>query len=200
MSDEHLNYIWQVVDNTAREICNDTGNVVSFEPECLSAILSFYQEKKNEYIKLKTHGTHLHRHEDAACLVVAIQRLKPLKISNSLENNKRFVLTLFPNEFLAIFVALTYIKKKIRKLYTHERSSERLYKYSDESINNFLESGFRPPSTYCDDHDNYMLWLAKTISLGCSDTYMLYSIANIFFLLEGFSFQQVSLDAMAKHD
>ena len=190
MFDANSNYIWQMVDNTARDMCNDTDNVITFEPKCMSTFLSVYHDLKDEYSKLKTSDLPIHRHEDAACLVVAIQRIKPLKINSAAIKTTIPLLATLPNELLSIFVALSYIKKQIRHIYTHEKDSERLYRYSKESIDNFLECGFSFPSTCCIAHKNYILWLAKAISMGSSDKFMLYSIANILFLLEAYSFQQ----------
>ncbi|MCL2365109.1 MAG: hypothetical protein FWC71_10655 [Defluviitaleaceae bacterium] len=192
MTNANSLYVWQMLDNLAREICNDAKNTIVYEPECKLAFLSVYDELKEEYSKIKTSELPIHRHEDAACLVAAVQRIKPLKTINNnevIDGALPKYLSQYPNELLAIFAALSVIKKQIRIIFEHEENNERLYCYGKNKIESFLNAGFRFPSTCCIAHENYVIWLAKAISMGSPDKYMLYSIANILFLLEAYNFK-----------
>ena len=79
MHDANLNYIGEIVENIATDICNDTNEMFCMEDECKTSVLSLYQALVEDYCNLKTEQNSLYRHEHAACLIVAVQRLRPLK-------------------------------------------------------------------------------------------------------------------------
>lgn len=174
--------IWEKV------ISKEIGNYQSLYVNCIELIPNVKEEIWDKYVALNTYCKNnymkssegkIDRHKVAACYMIAIAMLRPMRFVEKINNNE---VSLAINETLAITVGLSLVRAFAIAAITE---NEKISKEEADTLVAKFEDGIKVPEGHLVNHGVYLDNYANEIYFVASEGKMcILSLAHELYLLE----------------
>lgn len=180
--------IWKIV--IEKEISN-------YEEQYMSLITNMFcsqEEIWNEYVKLneyckvnymKQPGGKIDRHKVAACYMIAIMTIKPIKVIGKIDDEE---VPIAINERLAITVGLSIVRAYVLAAIKKDEKEGRISSDDAEALSAKFEDGIKIPCGELVNHGSYLENYVRELDYAAFDGKLsILSLAHELYLLEAFT-------------
>ena len=209
MEKEKFDEVWNIINDTATAIQNETRGGAKFNASQKDTIYRHYQNLNKLCKQRHMAGFHesnhygnrvvetistdketlLDRHKVASCMACAIMRVRPMEITDI--GNVATNLSHYANEVLAFFVALSIMKSFTNRVWKGQKENDiniddsSLSKVDEGILKNIVENGYVFPQRH--EEGVYLLWqLIALADVGDFTEYVI-SLSCTLFLIEEYT-------------